>query len=372
MAASIGRAGARHRAQLTADRHPATRRPWGIALAMSLHPALTVLMPVRNAAATLGACLDSIQAQCFTDFELLIIDDGSSDDSRALVSARARGDARIRLQTGARRGLVASLNEGLTRARAPLIARMDGDDIMDPQRLALQLAYLHRHEEVDVVASRVRAFPPERLRAGMREYLRWQNACLDSDAMRDEVYVESPMTHPSTLFRRSTVVAAGGYRDGDFPEDYELWLRLIERGVRLAKIDRCLLHWRQHDSSLSRLDPRYSREAFDRVRARYLARDKRLDNNRPLAFWGAGRRTRRRTDHLVALGFSPCAWIDVDAKKIGNRVDDAPVVGPDWLVGRRPRPFVLAWVASHGAREDIGRTLQAMGYRRGEDYLAVG
>ena len=140
----------------------------------------------------------------------------------------------------------------------------------------------------------------------------------------------------------------------------------------MAKVDRCLLRWRQGEGSLSRLDPRYSRDAFDRLRARYLARDPRLHAHRALVFWGAGRRTRRRADHLVALGFGPDAWIDVDPRKIGARIAGVPVHARDWLAGRFPRPFVLAWVASHGARERIGAALEAMGYRRGADYLAVG
>jgi len=339
---------------------------------MSVVPAVTVLMPARDAAATLGSCLDSIQAQSFTDFELLVIDDASSDDTHQMVSERAAADPRIRLLRAPRRGLVACLNAGLGQARASLIARMDSDDVMDRERLGLQRDYLQQHPDVGVVASRVRAFPADRVQAGTREYLRWQNACLDSDALRDEVYVECPITHPSAMFRLATVVAAGGYRDGDFPEDYELWLRLTARGCRMAKIDRCLLHWRQRDDSLSRRDPRYSRDAFDRLRARYLALDGRLGSGRPLVFWGAGRRTRQRARHIVALGFAPCAWIDVDPRKIGNRIHDVPVVAPEWLDRRQPRPFVLAWVASHGARGSIGAALTAMGYGRGVDYLTVG
>lgn len=339
-------------------------------------PALSVLMPVRDAAATLAACLDSIQAQTLADFELLVVDDGSTDGTGALLSARAREDARLRVLNGPQRGLVACLNAGLQAARAPLVARMDGDDLMDPERLALQREYLRAHPRVDVVASRVEAFPAEDTGAGMEEYLRWQNACTGEDALRDEIYVECPITHPSVMFRRDVVVAAGAYRDGDFPEDYELWLRLTERGCPMAKIDRCLLRWRQRDDSLSRVDPRYSRDAFDRLRARYLARDRRLGDGRPVVFWGAGRRTRRRADYLVAnlaaSGVSPSAWIDVDPRKIGQRIQAAPVVAPEWLREREPRPFVLSWVASHGARDSIGAALEVMGYGRGVDYLAVG
>ena len=304
--------------------------------------------------------------------KLLVVDDASVDDTRKLVSARAGADARIRLLRASQRGLVACLNAGLSKARAPLIARMDGDDVMDRERLALQREYLQQHPGVDVVASRVRAFPVEQVRAGMCEYLRWQNACLGSDALRDEIYVECPITHPSAMFRRAAVITVGGYRDGDFPEDYELWLRLTAHGRRMAKIDRCLLDWRQRADSLSRRDPRYSRGAFDRLRACYLARDRRLTGGRPLVFWGAGRRTRRRTAHIIALGLPPCAWIDVDPHKIGNRIHAAPVVAPEWLRDRQPRPFVLTWVARHGARENIAAALASMGYGRGTDYLAVG
>lgn len=335
-------------------------------------PAVTVLMPVRNGVGTLAACLDSIQSQSLADFELLVVNDGSTDGTEALVSARAREDARIRLVSGPHRGLVACLNAGLHLARATLVARMDGDDLMDRERLALQRAFLRDHPGVDVVASRVEAFPAGDTGVGMDEYLRWQNGCRGGDALRDEIYVECPLTHPSAMFRRDAVVDAGGYRDGDFPEDYELWLRLTERGCRMAKIDRCLLRWRQRDDSLSRVDPRYSRDAFDRLRARYLARDRRLGGGRPVVFWGAGRRTRRRADHLIALGVSPSAWVDVDPRKIGRRHEAAPVVAPEWLRERAPRPFVLSWVASHGARERIGAALEAMGYARGADYLAVG
>ncbi len=333
-------------------------------------------MPVHNAAPTLAACLDSVQAQTLADFELLAVDDGSTDETRALLSARAREDPRLRVLSGPHRGLVACLNAGLQAARAPLVARMDGDDLMHPERLALQREYLDAHPRVGVVASRVEAFPAGETGAGMEEYLRWQNACSSEAALRGEIYVECPITHPSVMFRRQVVVAAGAYRDGDFPEDYELWLRLNESGCPMAKIDRCLLRWRQRDDSLSRVDPRYSRDAFDRLRARYLARDRRLATGRPLVFWGAGRRTRRRADHLTGLlapsGVSPEAWIDVDPRKIGQRVGAAPVVAPDWLKCRKPRPFVLSWVASHGARDSIGAALEDMGYSRGSDYLAVG
>ena len=335
-------------------------------------PAVTVLMPVRDAADTLSECLDSIQAQRLEDFELLVMDDGSGDQSRDIVAARAASDPRIRLVAGPRRGLVATLADGLRVARAPLVARMDADDLMDPERLGLQRDFLEANPATAVVGSRVEAFPAPGVGAGMAAYLRWQNGCVDRRSLRDEIYVESPLTHPERHVpaRRG----AGGRRVPG---------RGLSRGLRAVASSRppgaragegrsLPAALAQGEASLSRVDPRYSRDAFDRLRARYLAGDGRIGGGRPLAFWGAGRRTRQRTRHLVARGVAPDAWIDVDPRKVGGRLAGVPVEPPGWLRGRAPRPFVLSWVASHGARERIGAELEEMGYRRGEDYLAVG
>ena len=335
-------------------------------------PTVSVLLPYRDAEATLGACLDSIADQSLDAWELVAVDDHSQDGSADLVARRADADSRIRPMSNPGRGLVDALNAGLAAARSDLVARMDADDLMDPRRLALQTEALIADPELAVLGTRVRLFPEHLVQAGYREYVRWQNACLTPRDMADEMFVESPLAHPSVCFRRSVVVAAGGYLDGDFPEDYELWLRLRSLGLRIAKLPEVLVHWREGDGRLSRVDPRYAREAFDAVRARYLADDLagRLDG-RDLAIWGAGRKTRRRCRHLLARGYAPVAWVDIDPRKIGNRLGGVPVVDPDWL-DRRPRPFVLCYVTNHGARDDIAGALGDLGYGRGRDYLMVG
>ncbi|MCB1741291.1 MAG: glycosyltransferase, partial [Gammaproteobacteria bacterium] len=317
-------------------------------------PLVSVLLPVRDAAAHLPDCLRSIQRQSLQTFELLVIDDGSTDATAEQVRSAARIDPRIRhLCLIGRRGLVAALQHGLNHARAELVARMDGDDLMHPRRLELQVACLQADPGLGLVASRVRAFPRDHIGVGMRAYLDWQDGCRTAEQMALGIYVEAPFVHPTVMFRKSVVAAAGGYRGGDFPEDYELWLRLQSLGVRMHKLNRALLHWRQHPHSASRTDPRYRREAFDRLRVDYLRRDPRI-GSRPLVFWGAGRRTRRRAALLMQAGHAPVAWIDVDPRKIGNRIAGVPVHPPHWLdseTSRRLRPLVLNFVASHGARE---------------------
>jgi glycosyltransferase involved in cell wall biosynthesis len=337
----------------------------------STDPAISIVLPFRDAAATLPDCLDSIQRQTLADFELLAIDDGSADGSAAIVGERADGDRRVRLLAQERAGLVAALNLGVAAARAPLIARMDADDLMHPERLEAQRAYLDQRPDVALVAAQVELFPEERIRAGYREYARWQNQVLSAEDVANNIYVESPFAHPSVMLRRAAFEQVGGYADGPFPEDYELWLRMHHAGLRMAKLPRVLLRWRESQGRASRVDPRYARAAFDALRARYLARDPRLRADRPLVVWGAGRRTRLRAKPLFEQGLRPVAWIDIDPDKLGRTVWGLPVHPKQWL-GQAPRPFVLVYVASHGARELIAGWLAELGYRAGEDYLAVG
>jgi hypothetical protein len=321
-------------------------------------------MPFRNAEQTLPECLDSIREQSLRSWELIAVDDGSSDGSPALID----GDPRFRLLSPGRVGLVGALNLGIDSSRAPLIARMDADDLMASARLGRQLEFLRAHPRVSLVATGVELFPEEEIQAGFREYLRWQDGCVAPDAIAANIFVESPFVHPTVMFRRSAEML---YREGPFPEDYELWLRMHECGLSMGKIPEPLLRWRLRPGRATATDPRYSRAAFDALRARFLARDSRVSGARELVIWGAGRRTRLRLRSLLSLGVSPSAWIDIDPRKIGRTAEGRPVLGPDSLE-RSPRPFVLVCVTSHGSREIISGRLERLGYRLGEDYLPVG
>ncbi|RLJ17792.1 glycosyl transferase [bacterium endosymbiont of Escarpia laminata] len=333
---------------------------------------LEIILPFRDAATTLDPCLDSIRQQTFRDFRLLAINDHSRDDSCSVVQQHANCDKRIRLLHNPHPGLVNALNFGLMQATSPLIARMDADDLMDQQRLQLQLDYLQQNKIITLVGCQVRLFPKNLIHAGYREYVRWQNQCLDPDEIAADIYIESPFAHPSVMFRRKAIIETGGYREGMFPEDYDLWFRLHRAGHRMAKLPQILLDWRESENRTSRQDPRCSREAFDWLRAHYLARDPLLLARRDeLVIWGAGRKTRKRCQRLLEQGFQVKAWIDIDPRKIGNRLQGVPVVSPEWLL-QESKPFVLVYVTNHGARDLIRQELEDMGYRRRVDYLMVG
>jgi len=331
-------------------------------------PAISVLLPFHDAAETIADCIESILAQTLTDFEIIAVNDYSNDASLRIV--QGYDDDRIRIIDNEYRGLVSALNTGLAYCAAPLVARMDADDIMYSTRLSKQYQYMRQHHDVVLVATQARKFPETSIRNGYREYMRWQNSVLSSEDIHNQIYIESPFAHPSVMFRRDSVIAAGAYRHGEFPEDYELWLRLFHHGYRMEKLPEVLLDWRESDNRLSRVSDNYSRDAFDRIRAHYLSQDTRI-HNRPIAFWGAGRKTRQRVQYLLDRGFEPAVWIDIDPKKIGNHIHGVEVVEPAWLENSG-HTFMLNYVTNHGARDIARNYLERIGYVMGQDYLEVG
>jgi glycosyltransferase involved in cell wall biosynthesis len=335
-------------------------------------PLVSVLLPLHNAAQTIRECIDSILSQTLTAIEIIAVNDFSNDDSVELL--QQYNDDRIRVIENDRRGLVSALNTGLAYCSAPMVARMDADDIMYSNRLEKQYEYLRKHHDLVLVAAQARKFPQASIQNGYREYMRWQNSVLSPDDIQNQIYIESPFAHPSVMFRRDSVIAAGAYRYGEFPEDYELWLRLLHIGHRMEKLPQTLLDWRESDTRLSRVSDNYSRKAFDKIRAQYLSQDRRI-HNKPIAFWGAGRKTRQRARHLLEKGFEAEVWIDIDPKKIGNRIHGIEVVEPAWLeqaVIGGSKPFVLNYVTNHGARDIARNYLERIGYILGQDYLEVG
>jgi hypothetical protein len=329
-----------------------------------------VLLPVRDAAATLGACLDSLAAQTLADHEVVAVDDGSRDGSADLLRARARADPRLRVLSTSPRGLVSALNRALAAARAPLVARMDADDRAARERLRLQADRLERDAAVDVLGSRVRVVrgdgPPGE---GMRAYVRWQNALLDHDAMARDRFVESPLVHPSVAMRKAALERLGGWRELDGPEDYDLWLRAFAAGLRFAKLPEVLLDWSDLPGRLTRTDPRYAPARFLALKLEALARGP-LGGRRPAVVWGAGPVGKAWSRALRAAGHEVRAFVEVNPRKVGCRLHGAPVLAVEQAGGLRG-PLHLAAVGQPGARERIRGEAARLGLVEGADLVAV-
>lgn len=202
-------------------------------------PRLSVIMAVHNGAATLEPALESLRQQSWTDFEMVIVDDASTDDSRAILERLALEDRRIQvLDQASNHGLAASLNSAWRVARGELVARMDADDVSFPTRFEKQVEFLTAHPEVAVLGTAAELAAADGGTFGVHRRPEWHEVLLR------RIYRENPFIHPSVMMRRSFLEALDGY-DATLrrAQDYDLWLRGARR-FRFHNLQEPLIRYR--------------------------------------------------------------------------------------------------------------------------------
>jgi glycosyltransferase involved in cell wall biosynthesis len=330
-------------------------------------------MPCHNVAATIDETRQSLVEQTHSNFEIVAVDDGSTDNSLELLQAWAQRDKRVRVLARPHAGIIEALNNGLQSCQGDYIARMDADDLAHPQRLEKQAAFLDSHPDVAVASCLIEGFPKDELREGYRIYIDWLNSLVSHEDIMRELFVESPLAHPSAMLRRDVFLEAGGYQEHGWPEDYDLWLHLAQSGQRFAKVPEVLLSWRDHPNRLTRTDSRYSVSNFLRAKAFYLMKGP-LQSKDALFIWGAGMMGKRLSKHLLDLGAPLELFVDVDPVKIGRTRRDRPIIAVGDLMEhwqRYEQPVLLAAVGARGARRQIKDALTELGLIEGKDWWAA-
>jgi glycosyltransferase involved in cell wall biosynthesis len=333
-------------------------------------PRVSVLLPVRNARPTLDEALGSILAQTLDDLEVVAVDDGSIDGSREILEAAAERDSRVRVLTQPPLGLVPALERAREAAQAPLLARMDADDRAEADRLEAQAALMDADPDLVLVGAHVRYFPREGLGDGARRYERWLNSLTGPEDLDRDLWVECPLAHPTFLMRTAAVTAVGGYRDREWPEDYDLLLRLRMGGGDLGVAPRILHHWREGPDRLSRTESRYSLDAFRRLKVHFLVRSPLLQERNGVLVWGAGPVGKSFARALTEAGVELRGFVELNPRKVGQEIHGAPVVAPDEIERFRDA-LGLAAVGKEGARREIRESFASAGWVEGRDFVAV-
>jgi glycosyltransferase involved in cell wall biosynthesis len=305
----------------------------------AMTPLISVLLPVRNGARWLREAVDSVLDQELRDFELVIVDDGSDDDTVGLLDRSARDD-RVRVLHQPPQGIVAALNRGIAAARAPYLARLDADDVARPDRLARQLAFLERHDRVDLVGSAAQVIDEAGTVIG--------RVAPPTDPVRLARHVRrgNPIVHSSVMMRADAVRRLGGYRKAfGAAEDYDLWLRMAENGG-IANLPERLVALRRHDASVSRRNA--VRQAFS-VR---------------LAQRSAAARRTGASDPAAALAEPPDWWAaDTEtaffAPEVGfyRFLDSDRTAAPQYLAAVERRLFALNHAERKLAQARLGEML---------------
>ncbi len=327
---------------------------------------ISIILPFYIVGDEFEAAIESIVAQSFPYWELLLINNNGNKTGSAIAKKWAGNDHRIKLIEEPLQGIAFALNKGFRYCETPYIARMDADDVSHPDRLNLQYEYLQKHPDIDVVSTQTSFQSDIPGSDGFSIFVDWQNSIITPEEHDLFRFIESPLAHPAVMFRRKLIDDFGLYSTEPVPEDYELWLRWMDQGVRFYKIPQKLLIWKDHSERLTRTHDNYSREAFFRVKCAYLAKwiKRNISSKKKVIVCGSSRIGRKRAAMLQEDGVDIYGFTDV--KKRPNRqvrfIRIPEITNPKTV-------FLVNFIARRGVGPAIRTHFSALGFKEGKDFI---
>ncbi len=331
-------------------------------------PIISVILPFYNAENSLQRAINSIAKQTFKSFECILINNNSSDGSVSIANEWCNNDSRFILLNESKQGVMFASNAGFNASRGIFVARMDADDYSFPDRLALQYEFLVNNSEFGAVSGFVEYVGHNANTDGFARYVDWVNSVQLYSEILAKRFIESPIVNPTAMWRKTIADTYGMYESGDFPEDYEMWLRWLQKGVKIGKIKQKVLKWYDSNNRLTRTNHIYSDAAFFKIKTQYLKHElKRVNPFCPkVVVWGASQISRKHASFLVDNNLDIEYFIDVNKSKIKKNdviyYEDIPLSG---------ECFILVYIKHHKLRLKTQIFLESKGYVEGKSYLLL-
>ena len=326
-------------------------------------PRVSIVLPVFNAEETIAEALESCLQQSMKSFEVVVVLDGCTDRSGEIVGSY--GDPRIRVIEKEHQGVRQASEEAMAASRAPIIARMDADDISHPDRLAWQYDFLASSPDFSAVSGWVHLLDPQG--EGMQRYVDWVNGLLTAEDVARERFVECPVIQPSLMVRRCAFEAVDGYRKVEWAEDHDLFLRMMRSGMRIGKVEETVLSWRDSQGRLTRNHPAYAEEQVWRMKAHHLSLDPGV-SKRGVAICGAGPIGKRLARMLKQEGVQVRGFFEVNPRRVGEKIAGIPVAGPEEFGKCWRSSVLLSAVGVEGGRDRVRELAGGEGYAEGVDF----
>lgn len=329
-------------------------------------PLVSILMPVKNTAPFLTACLDSIVQQQYTSWELLAVDDGSTDDSWGILQTYAQQHQQIHCIKNTGTGIIEALRTAYASAKGELITRMDSDDIMPLNKLQILVTNLLQHGAEHLATGAVEYFSANELGDGYRRYAAWLNQLSATGRNFQELYKECVIPSPCWMVYRSDLEACQAFRPNRYPEDYDLCFRFYEQGLQCIPCAEVLHLWRDSPNRTSRHDPNYANNSFLELKVHYFLKLNH-QNNRPLVLWGAGKKgkylAQLLTKHQIAFH-----WICNNDKKIGKHIYGHELLPVKHIKTLQSPQFIIA-IAQPDAQSEIKYSFDNQGLKSMQDFF---
>ena len=329
-------------------------------------PLISILTPFKNTEIYLSECLDSIIGQTYSNWELVIVDDGSNDDSYAVVESYSKKDTRIKLFRNSGNGIIEALRHAYENSKGELITRMDSDDIMRPDKLKTLSYSLTAKGNGHIAIGKVHYFSENGVGAGYKSYEQWLNKLTETGSNYSEIYKECVIPSPCWMLHRKDLDAIDAFIPSTYPEDYDLVFRCYEYDLKCIPCDAVLHDWRDYSTRTSRTHENYAENHFLDLKLHYFLKLN-YDQNRPLVLWGAGKKGKTVAKKLEEKDV-PFYWICDNPKKIGKDIYGKILLNFDYLK-ELDKPQSVITVANIEAQQEIKHYMAAQNMKPMQDYF---
>lgn len=327
---------------------------------------VSIVMPVKNTALFLEECLSSILNQTYINWELLAVNDHSSDNSFEILTKYAEADKRIKVFNNNGKGIIDALKLAYAKSSWSFITRMDSDDIMQPQKLELMTADLKQNGKGNIALGLVKYFSKDGIGEGFSKYEAWLNGLTKKGNNFNEIYKECVVPSPCWMVGREDFEKCGGFNSGVYPEDYDLVFRFYQNGLKCLPSNELLHLWRDYPTRTSRTDKHYADSSFIEIKTNYFLQ-LHYDKTKNLVIWGAGKKGKFVAELLLKNNI-PFQWICDNPKKIGKDIYNQKMLSFTALDNIKDTQSIVT-VASPKAQEDIKIYFDKRGQRPMLDYF---
>ncbi len=281
-------------------------------------PLVSILIPFKDTEAYLPECIESILRQDYRNLEVLIVDDGSSDNSYDLVEQYALRDDRLKPMKNQGQGIIHALRTAYLQCSGELVTRMDSDDIMTRDKIATMVGLMVENGQGHVAIGQIRYFSHQGIGNGYKRYEEWLNGLTDKGSNYDGLYKECAVPSPCWMVYKKDLDRCGAFGPERYPEDYDLAFRFYENGLQCIPCDKVLHYWRDYDTRTSRTSEHYAANYFLDIKLHYFLK---LEYNpqKRLVVWGAGNKGKTIAKSLLAKEID-FGWVCDNPRKINRDI----------------------------------------------------
>ncbi|NAS30482.1 glycosyltransferase [Flavobacteriaceae bacterium R38] len=316
-----------------------------------MHDALiSILMPVKNTAAYLSDCITSVRRQSYTNWELIAINDHSTDNSLEILKGYASDDSRIQVYQNNGKGIIEALRLAFSKSKGHFITRMDSDDIMHPDKLTVLQSSLIKSGRGNVAIGQVKYFSETGISNGYQRYEAWLNSLTLTGNNYSDLYKECVIPSPSWMIYKEDLMACDDFKPNRYPEDYDLTFRCYENGLQCIPCNKVLHFWRDYPNRTSRTHIHYAQNYFLDIKLYYFLK-LHYNEKRPLTVWGAGNKGKTIAKNLLDHKI-PFFWVCDNPKKINKEIYHQTMRDFSFLK-TLDRPQSIVTVANEEAQKEI-------------------